>query len=328
MAKKAINLSLSDMELKRASGSFAGGALLPTRQEDLSGVISWRLRNGNFCLFREQRTNSPHLHKEGFEICLVLEGSGKYLHGGCEHPLRKGDLFLADPGVVHEISSQETGDLLLAFFVVFADKAPERPLPGEARREEGVLRRFLEGHAVLTGGCEDLSGYVKLLSREGVSSSEGGSYGTDMVWRAFAFECLDRLSSKKARVEAESKAPPPTLEKALDFIRANSGRSIGTEDAAKAAGVSGRQLRRIFKEELGCGIHERIAEARIQRSLHLLAMRFPVCEVARAIGESSQAQFCRLFKRRTGMTPKEFQSKHAPRRAGEQLTRPQRLKPL
>jgi len=322
MAKQAINLALSDIEAKRGRGRFEGRSLLPTRQEELSGAISWRLRNGSFCLFREQRTNSPHLHVEGYETCLVLDGSGRYQHGGRDFPLRAGDLFLADPGAVHEISSHDTGDLLLAFFVIFIERSEGGSLKGGSGREDAILERFLEGHAVLAPSCGDLAGYVELLSREGAASGEGGAYGTDATWRGFAFECLDRLALRKAPAENKSDALPPPLEKALEFIRSNSGRPITASDTAKAAGVSERQLRRIFKESLGSNPHERIADAKVQRSRHLLSMSFSVAEVARAIGESSQAQFCRLFKRRTGMTPKEFQKRHAPRRPGDQLTRP------
>ena len=330
MAKQDINLSLSDTSRERLKRSFQGCALLPTMQEDIGGAHAWRLRNGGFCSFDRQRTNSPHIHTDGYEICLVLDGSGKYLHGDTEYDLGPGDLFLANPGTVHEISSHKTADLLLGFFVFFAAEPgaelKELSQGGAAKAADDIIGRFLKSHAVIVGGCEDLAGYMRLLSREGVRPSAGGAFGTEMLWRGFAFECLDRLSALKASPGDERKRELPPLDKAIEFIRANASHPIGVEDLGKAAGLSSRQLRRLFRQELGCEARDMIADARIQRSLHLLSMRFSVNDVAKAIGESSQAQFCRLFKRRVGITPKEYQRTHAPRRASEQSARPSRLR--
>lgn len=318
MMESDINLPLSDIK----EFSFQGRELLPTMQEDLSGAYAWRLRNGSVCSFREKRTNSPHSHPDGFETCLVLEGRGEYLHGGEKLPLGPGDLFLANPNVVHEISSHKTGDLLLAFFVFYAQKADfEERQPGKAGM---LIERFLSGHSVLASGCEDLADYAKLLTRRGRSCSP--ELGVDTLWRAFAFECLERLCAVKTAPEGGRRRELPPLDKALEYMRENASRPIGAEDLAKAAGLSSRQLRRLVKSEMGCEMRDLIADARIQRSLHLLSMRFSVSEVAKAIGESSQAQFCRLFKRRVGVTPKEYQMTHAPRRSAEQSARPSRLR--
>ena len=311
MAKTAINLSISDIRAKKSGAGFNAPCLLPTTQESIDGAYAWNLRSGNFCSFRVQRTNSPHIHLEGHEICLVLEGNGAYRHGAEEYTLEKGDLFLADP--------------LLAFFVFFAktaDAGPELPL----KETDRIIERFLKGHDVLTGACEDLTDYIRLLSRQGISSDEGGAFGTETIWKAFAFECLGRLSSIKIQRSKTGKKDITALERATQFIRSNASHPLTVEELAQAVGLSGRQLRRLFKKELGREARDMIADARIQRSLHLLSMSFSVNEVAHMIGESSQAQFCRLFKRRVGITPKDYQKTHAPRRPAEQFTRPSRLK--
>ena len=325
MAKTAINLSISDIRAKKSGAGFNAPCLLPTTQESIDGAYAWNLRSGNFCSFRVQRTNSPHIHLEGHEICLVLEGTGAYRHGAEEYTLEKGDLFLADPGVVHEISSHKTADLLLAFFVFFAktaDAGPELPL----KETDRIIERFLKGHDVLTGAGEDLTDYIRLLSRQGIRSDEGGAFGTETIWKAFAFECLGRLSSIKIQRSKTGKKDITALERATQFIRSNASHPLTVEELAQAVGLSGRQLRRLFKKELGREARDMIADARIQRSLHLLSMSFSVNEVAHMIVESSQAQFCRLFKRRVGITPKDYQKTHAPRRPAEQFTRPSRLK--
>lgn len=327
MPKPDINLPLSDTKAK--SSGFAGRALLQTSQEDIGGSHAWRLQNGSICSFSKQRTNSPHIHRDGYEVCLVLEGSGNYLHGGIEYPLGPGDLFLADPGVTHEISSHKTADLLLAFFVIFIgepslDDNPKRAASNDA---DAIIGRFLEGHAVIAGDCGDLADYIRLLTRTGRRQSAGSAFGTEALWRGFAFECLDRLASVKAQADDGRRRALTPLDKAVAYLYANSNRKLGIEEVAKAASLSSRQLRRLFRDNLGCEVRDMVADAKIQRSLHLLSMRFSVNEVAKAIGESNQAQFCRLFKRRVGVTPKEYQLTHAPKSlATAQSTKPSRIR--
>lgn len=43
----------------------------------------------------------PHYHKRATELYYVLEGEGKLVLDGREHPVRKGSLVHIPPGVVH-----------------------------------------------------------------------------------------------------------------------------------------------------------------------------------------------------------------------------------
>lgn len=73
---------------------------------------------------------------------------------------------------------------------------------------------------------------------------------------------------------------------------------------ADLAGVSLRQLERLFRSELGHGVHAHYLSLRLDRARQLLReTSMPVLEVALATGFGSASQFSRAFARAHGMTP-------------------------
>src|SRR5258707_15172923 len=66
-----------------------------------------------------------------FEPCIVLSGSGEFEHGSAVFSLREGDLFIANPGVYHEIRSLKTRDLGLYFLAFSIARASRTSRSGE-----------------------------------------------------------------------------------------------------------------------------------------------------------------------------------------------------
>ena len=76
------------------------------------------------------------------------------------------------------------------------------------------------------------------------------------------------------------------------------------EELARIAGVSVRQLERLFKRHLGHGIHKQYRSMRLERARQLLReTAFPVLDVAVATGFSSASQFARAYSRAFGESP-------------------------
>ena len=58
----------------------------------------------------EQSTNTRHSHSE-YEFNLVVSGTGQYYHEDYIFNLKRGDVFISDPFLTHEINSITTKDL-------------------------------------------------------------------------------------------------------------------------------------------------------------------------------------------------------------------------
>lgn len=76
------------------------------------------------------------------------------------------------------------------------------------------------------------------------------------------------------------------------------------DELARIAGVSVRQLERLFRRHLGHGIHRQYSSMRLERARQLLReTTLPVLDVAIATGFSSSSQFARAYKRTFGEPP-------------------------
>lgn len=273
------------------------------------------IETGGFVSFDAQPTNSPHRH-DYFEVCLALSGTGRYVHGGRSFRLQRGSVFLAEPGVVHEISSFETCDLRLYFLVLSLQRLDA---PGIAPPHP-ILQRFDHGRATLSEGHEQLEAYVRLVE----GSDPGDADLRREVLRLFALELIDVLAepiplSETVGVHDELAAATAAIDRWSD-----TGASV--ETIAREVGVSSRTLRRRFAKS-GLRPSDEINHRRMRKAAHRLLMGFTVQEAAEHVGISSPAQFTRAFKRAFGLAPKKFQLTYMPGNLARTTRPPDDLEP-
>ncbi len=95
-----------------------------------------------------------------------------------------------------------------------------------------------------------------------------------------------------------------SLLKALQAMEAHIESPLSRELLAKLAGISLRQLERLFLRELGQGVHAYYLALRLGRARQLLRETSrSILEVGMATGFGSPSQFCRAFHRSFGVTP-------------------------
>jgi AraC-like DNA-binding protein len=80
---------------------------------------------------------------------------------------------------------------------------------------------------------------------------------------------------------------------------------------ARLCRISLRQLERLFKVESGCTPRQWLRTQRLNNALLLLRKANSVKEVAYSLAYAQIPQFCRQFKSRFGITPKEFRQSQA-----------------
>ena len=73
---------------------------------------------------------------------------------------------------------------------------------------------------------------------------------------------------------------------------------------------SARQLNRMFQEELGIGVIEKVQQIRIEKAKALLVeTNEKVISIASLVGYDDPSFFSRLFTRHVGCAPGEYRSK-------------------
>lgn len=146
----------------------------------------------------------------------------------------------------------------------------------------------------------------KLQSAEG--ASEGLSRARDAEEVAAA---LTAAAADFARECAALRSDPhrSAVEAAMAFIDENRCAAVSLDEAAAVAGMSRFHFSRVFRAAAGCTFTDYLCSKRLERAKELLAdLDLPIKRICDLAGFSDPAYFAGAFKRREGMTPKEYRT--------------------
>lgn len=152
-----------------------------------------------------------------------------------------------------------------------------------------------------SGGVADLDMMVALIRRD--HGYELGAAVSDWFLHTHV-----REGTRPQRMDLRFRlgVANETLLKALKAMEARLDVPLSRQRLAKLAGVSLRQLERLFLRDLGHGVHTHYLALRLVRSRQLLRETSrSILEVALATGFASASQFSRAFGRQFGFTPRE-----------------------
>ena len=97
--------------------------------------------------------------------------------------------------------------------------------------------------------------------------------------------------------------------RARDFMHDSYGEPIDLADIARAAGLSPFHFQRSFHAVFGKTPHQYLTAVRMDRARELLGERgASVTETCIEVGFASVGSFSTLFRRRTGMSPRQYQA--------------------
>jgi AraC family transcriptional regulator len=117
-----------------------------------------------------------------------------------------------------------------------------------------------------------------------------------------------RLLGARPQAPQPHALPPRTLRRVIDQIEGFIGDAgLSVETLASTAHLSPYHFSRAFKAATGEPPHRFILRRRVGRAkLHLAEADATLADIAYACGFASQAHFCGVFRRLTGMTPKQY----------------------
>ena len=100
-------------------------------------------------------------------------------------------------------------------------------------------------------------------------------------------------------------------DRAAAYIQQHYSEEISLDEIAAYCGISSAYLSRIFAKEQGRGIQEYLTALRLQNAKQLLATTDQkIYEIAVQSGYPDAVYFNKVFKKNTGMTPKEYRVLH------------------
>jgi len=255
---------------------------------------------------RHLADNRPHRHTF-FEVCLVGEyGMGEFIVQDRAHRVGPGDLFVARPGVIHQIVNTGCPNMEL-FWVSFGwTPAPAKP-PGEA---DSLLRAFAEAEILVAPGEQIVALWQAL--RAVAAAPPGGAY--EMQYRALATALIlgiaQAASGQGGPTVTEPTGPDPgdlAARLAVRFIHDNLSRPLPLAEIAAQVHLSPRHLTRLFTRFTGKSPAHYITHARMDRARGLLLRSpLPIKEVAAMVGYQDVHHFTRAFTSHFGGPPGEM----------------------
>ena len=99
-------------------------------------------------------------------------------------------------------------------------------------------------------------------------------------------------------------------EKIQGFLRMYASQISGNDDVARHFGYHPVYIATVFKNETGRTLHSAIIEQRVADACRwLLQTNASIDEIAQSTGFSSRPHFCTVFKKCTGLSPREWRNK-------------------
>lgn len=100
------------------------------------------------------------------------------------------------------------------------------------------------------------------------------------------------------------------IHRCMQHIGTNYREHITLEDTARSVYLSPAYLSRIFKQETGMTFNEYLNQVRINKARELLQQReLRMTDISLLVGYGDQSYFTKVFKRMTGMLPREYREK-------------------
>ena len=152
-----------------------------------------------------------------------------------------------------------------------------------------------------------------------------GPHGNYLILSGLMFEVLDILRSARGTCEGASPATHLTaqnrgrklVESIMTMVENSFGERLNISEIAKNLGYSRSYMTELFHRETGVSISQYITEYRLQRANMML--RDPsrsIQQIAFVCGYSDPLFFSRMFKKRFGVSPRQFREQCDP---GERL---------
>ena len=252
----------------------------------------------------------PHWHKE-FEIGRILEGSlditidGRYYHG------ERGDIFCINSGSLHSAQPHDCVYEDLVFDLQF--------LLHERSCANGFLYALLYSQKKVSPflpAADTNDTLQHMVEQLMVAMKNRLDEGNELLVTGFAYIILGFIEKDKLLLEpytAEHNSRLSKIKLALSYIHKKFKQEITLQDLADLLEVQKPSVVRIFKEMIGRTPLDYINAYRILIAREMLKnQNVSITQVAVDLGFADLSYFTKVFKRYSGITPREYLKQQQP----------------
>ena len=224
-------------------------------------------------------------------------GQGQIGSGETAFLVKKGDLLLFPPEVIHDYSADPQIGTWTHLWVYFFPRESWLPLLNWPKTETGILQLSINQAVAWQQLVKRFEELIE-LSRSPLPRRDD-----------FTMNALEEILLKCDLLNpmSESSILDSRIENAVNYLCKNYNRSVSLQELAKKCGLSESRLWHLFRDSLGVSPLHYHEEQRIGRARELLTMtNKTVSKIATELGFDSVFYFSRLFKKNTGQSPTSF----------------------
>lgn len=237
---------------------------------------------------------SLHFH-DALELGICREGWGTFVIGHRAHTYQEGDGVIIRSGTVHLARSARGSTSLWRWIYLSSALLEGFPLPRSGVYSAGEhpgLCREIDALAGEWEGRNDRWYPERVRSRLTLVLSQWGR----------------RFDGRPGETAAGTVPFPPALTKAMDLIHNEYWQDLTAGELGERSHISSSGLYRQFVRCLGLSPKEYLDKYRVRMACGALSRGNPShSALALDLGFGSVSSFNRVFKRVTGMAPREFQ---------------------
>lgn len=263
-------------------------------------------------------------HSHDFvELVYVASGEAEHWFEGQSYPVHAGDVFIINPGEVHSYripQGQRIEIINCLFMPELISEAMLRELGVSRSMDYFYVYPFLDArerfhHRLNLSGtkAEDICALLKAMIVEW--ERHRGGYTTIVRLQLLQLLImLSRFYSEGLGLEDRPAEKESTVlvRRINGFLERHFDQKLAVPDLCTFFNISNRQLNRVFKQETGMTVTERIHHIRIERAKqYLLEGQEKVIEIAQRVGYDDPSFFTMLFRRKTGCSPGQYRELHS-----------------
>lgn len=253
-----------------------------------------------------------HWHNE-FEINIMRDGVAICRIGTEVYELHKGDIVIKIPVILHETHIQDGGFAYYDTMIFHAD------FFGMGKYERSyieVLGRLINQKDTIKNPIRPTDkGYDKISSLldDAVSAAKLDSPVSDILLKSrligLLYELVEGGYIVKNEYSAKRDADMEVLQPVLKYIADNYTADIKISHLARLTARSDTAFMALFKKVMGVTAMEYITHLRINASCEMLRYTDQkIIDIAQNCGYYNLSNYNRIFRKKIGVTPKEFRS--------------------